>query len=39
MALIKLRKANESGDEVGVLFVNTDQIWRSVQALAQQKFK
>jgi hypothetical protein len=24
--LIKLRKANEAGDEVGVLFVNTDQI-------------
>jgi hypothetical protein len=26
MALIKLRKANEAGDEVGVLYVNTDQI-------------
>jgi hypothetical protein len=26
MGLIKLRKANETGDEVGVLFVNTDQI-------------
>ena len=26
MALIKLRKANEAGDEVGVLIVNTDQI-------------
>lgn len=26
MALIKLRKANEAGDEVDVLFVNTDQI-------------
>lgn len=24
--LIELRKANEAGDEVGVLFVNTDQI-------------
>jgi len=26
MTLIKLRKANEAGAEVGVLFVNTDQI-------------
>jgi len=26
MPLIKLRKANETGEEVGVLFVNTDQI-------------
>jgi hypothetical protein len=26
MALIKLRKANELGEDVGVLFVNTDQI-------------
>jgi len=26
MALIKLRKANDAGGEVGVLFVNTDQI-------------
>jgi hypothetical protein len=26
MALIKLRKANESGEEVGVVIVNTDQI-------------
>jgi len=26
MALIKLRKANDTGAEVGVLFVNTDQI-------------
>jgi hypothetical protein len=26
MALIKLRKSNETGDEVGVLFVNPDQI-------------
>ena len=26
MALIKLRKANDAGAEVGVLFVNTDQI-------------
>jgi hypothetical protein len=26
MTLIKLRKANEAGDEVGVLYVNTDQI-------------
>jgi hypothetical protein len=26
MALIKLRKANEVGEEVGVLIVNTDQI-------------
>ncbi len=26
MALIKLRKANETGDEVGVVYVNTDQI-------------
>ncbi|MGC9949052.1 MAG: hypothetical protein ABSF64_22010 [Bryobacteraceae bacterium] len=26
MALIKLRKANDAGEEVGVLFVNTDQI-------------
>ena len=26
MALIKLRKANENGDEVGVVFANTDQI-------------
>jgi hypothetical protein len=26
MALIKLRKANEAGEEVGVLIVNTDQI-------------
>ncbi|MGB7284925.1 MAG: hypothetical protein WBE13_21875 [Candidatus Acidiferrum sp.] len=26
MGLIKLRTANETGDEVGVLFVNTDQI-------------
>jgi hypothetical protein len=26
MALIKLRKANETGQEVGVVFVNTDQI-------------
>ena len=26
MALIKLRKANEAGEDVGVVFVNTDQI-------------
>lgn len=26
MALIKLRKANESGEEVGTVIVNTDQI-------------
>lgn len=26
MALMKLREANETGDEVGVLFVNPDQI-------------
>ena len=26
MALTKLRKANETGQEVGVVFVNTDQI-------------
>ena len=26
MGLIKLRKANETGDEVGVVYVNTDQI-------------
>jgi hypothetical protein len=26
MALIKLRKANESGEEVGSVFVSTDQI-------------
>jgi hypothetical protein len=26
MALIKLRKANEAGEEVGALFINTDQI-------------
>jgi hypothetical protein len=26
MALIKLRKANEAGQDAGVLFVNTDQI-------------
>jgi len=26
MALIKLRGANEAGEEVGILFVNTDQI-------------
>jgi hypothetical protein len=26
MGLIKLRTANESGEDVGVLFVNTDQI-------------
>jgi hypothetical protein len=26
MALIKLRRANESGEEVGVVIVNTDQI-------------
>jgi hypothetical protein len=26
MALIKLRKANEAGEEEGDLFVNTDQI-------------
>jgi hypothetical protein len=26
MPLIKLRKANEDGEEVGVLVVNTDQI-------------
>jgi hypothetical protein len=26
MALIKLQKANEAGEAVGVLFVNTDQI-------------
>lgn len=26
MALIKLRGANETGEEAGVLFVNTDQI-------------
>lgn len=26
MALIRLRKANEAGEELGVLFVNTDQI-------------
>jgi hypothetical protein len=26
MALIKLRGANEAGEEAGVLFVNTDQI-------------
>jgi hypothetical protein len=24
--LVKLRKANEAGDEVGVVFLNTDQI-------------
>jgi len=26
MALIKLRKANEDGEDVGVPFINTDQI-------------
>jgi hypothetical protein len=26
MALIKLRKANETGQEIGVVFVNADQI-------------
>jgi hypothetical protein len=26
MALIKLRKANETGENVGFIFVNTDQI-------------
>jgi hypothetical protein len=26
MALIKLRKANETGEDEGVVFVNTDQI-------------
>jgi hypothetical protein len=26
MALIKLRKANEAGEEVGVSIINTDQI-------------
>jgi hypothetical protein len=26
MALLKLRKANENGDEVGSVFLNTDQI-------------
>lgn len=26
MSLIKLRKANETGDEVGVTFINPDQI-------------
>jgi hypothetical protein len=26
MALIKLRKANETGEDKGVVFVNTDQI-------------
>jgi hypothetical protein len=26
MPLIKLRKANEEGEDVGVLFMNTDQI-------------
>jgi hypothetical protein len=26
MAPIKLRKANETGEDVGVLFINTDQI-------------
>jgi len=26
MTLIKLRKANDTGEEVGILFVNTDQI-------------
>jgi hypothetical protein len=26
MALIKLRMANEAGEEVGILMVNTDQI-------------
>lgn len=26
MALIKLQKVNEAGEEVGVTFVNTDQI-------------
>ncbi len=26
MGLIKLRKANEAGEDVGILFVNTDQI-------------
>lgn len=26
MGLIKLRKSNEAGDEVGVVYVNTDQI-------------
>ena len=26
MALIKLRKANETGEEVGTVIVNTDQI-------------
>jgi hypothetical protein len=26
MALIKLRKANETGEEVGIVVVNTDQI-------------
>jgi hypothetical protein len=26
MALIKLRKSNEAGEEVGVLYTNTDQI-------------
>ena len=26
MALIKLRKANETGEEEGIVFVNTDQI-------------
>lgn len=26
MALIKIRKANENGEEIGVSFINTDQI-------------
>jgi hypothetical protein len=26
MALIKLRKANEAGEDVGVVIINTDQI-------------
>jgi hypothetical protein len=26
MAIIKLRKSNEAGEETGILFVNTDQI-------------
>jgi hypothetical protein len=26
MALIKLRKTNEAGEDVGVLMINTDQI-------------
>jgi hypothetical protein len=36
MALTKLRKANETGQEVGVVFVNTDQIDQIVTVGAGQ---